>query len=202
MSAQARKKLRSHISLDYKYQTMALSYYRLAHTAVASRRSTRVFVPTAVAREATPTVRRVRFSPAAAPSSTPPQEREEEKDEIARAAHLPQFFLHALSSSSLEPGTTNLHFPPDHTFPDPLSMGGDLVQGQTPLQVAARLQTSINDNQQLLAKLKAAIWENATGQERHPRRERVETLPAVAKEEMSKKTQQQSCWTTPKQSST
>ena len=76
---------------------MALSYHRLAHTEMASRRSIRVSVPTAVAREATPTVRRVRFSPAAVPSGTPPQgEEEEEEDEIAEAAHLPQTFLHAL----------------------------------------------------------------------------------------------------------
>ena len=153
---------------------------------MANRRSTEVSVPTAIAREATPTVRRVRFSPAAALSGTPPrEEEEEEEDEIAGAAHLPQTFLHALPASSLEPETKNPNFPPDHTFPDPLSMGGDLVQGQTPLQVAARLQTSINDNQQLLAKLKAAIWENATGHKRHPWRKREETLPAVAEEEMS-----------------
>ena len=113
-------------------------------------------IPIAAAREATPTVRRVRFSPAATPSGTPQQEEEEEEDDIAGGAHLPQTFHHALPTSSLEPGTTNPHFPPDQTFPDPLCVGGDPVQGQTPLQVAAG---SINDNQQLLAELKATIWD-------------------------------------------
>ena len=148
MSAQARKKLRSQISPDYKYQTMAITYHRPPHTAVVIRRSTRVPVPIAVAREATQTARRVRFSLATVSSGTPPQEEEaEEEDDIAGAAHLPQTFQHALPASSLELGTTNLHFPPDHTFPDLQNMGGGPVQGQTPLQVAARLQISINDNQ-------------------------------------------------------
>ena len=57
MSAQARKKLRSQISPDYKYQTMAITYHQAAHTAVASRKSTRVLVPTVAAREATQTMR-------------------------------------------------------------------------------------------------------------------------------------------------
>ena len=70
---------------------MAITYHRPAHTAVVSRKSTQVPVPTAVVREATQTVRRVRFSPASVPSRTPPQEEEkEEEDDIAGAAHLPQ----------------------------------------------------------------------------------------------------------------
>ena len=138
---------------------MALIYLRPAHVAVASRKSIRVSIPIAAATEATPTVRRVRFSPAAVPSGTPQQEEEEEEeeDDITGATHLPQTFHHALPTSSLEPGTTNLRFPPDHTFPDPIFVGRDPVQGQTPLLVAARLQNSINDNQQLLAELEAAI---------------------------------------------
>ena len=128
MSAQARKKLRSHISPDYKYQTMAITYHRLAHTAVASRKSTRVLVPTLEAREALQTPRRVRLSPAAAPLyPTTQQELEEEEDEVAGATHLPQSFRQALPASSLEPGTTNLTIPPDHTFPDQPSMGEDPV---------------------------------------------------------------------------
>ena len=103
---------------------MARTYLRPAHAAVASRRSIRVPIPTAAAKEATPTVRRVRFSPAAVPSGTPQEEEEEEEDDIAGAAHLPQTFHHALPTFSVETGTTNLHFPPDHTFPDPLSVGG------------------------------------------------------------------------------
>ena len=42
MSTQARKKLQSQISPDYRYQTMAITYHRPAHTAVVSRKSTRV----------------------------------------------------------------------------------------------------------------------------------------------------------------
>ena len=147
MSAQARKKLRSQISPDYKYQTMAITYHRPAHMAVASRKSTRVSVPTRAARKATRTLRRVRFSLAAAPSHTPTQQQEEEEEEeMSGAAHLPKTFQHALPTSSLEPGTTILRIPPDHTFPDQTSMGGDPVQGQNALQIAARLQNSLNDN--------------------------------------------------------
>ena len=89
MSAQARKKLRSQISPDYKYRTMAITYHRPAHTAVVSRKSTRVPVPTVAAREAIQTPRRVRLSPAAAPLYPTTQQEEEEDDEVARAVHLP-----------------------------------------------------------------------------------------------------------------
>ena len=72
---------------------MAITYHLPAHTAVVSRRYTRVLVPTAVAREATQTVRRVRFNLAIVSSGTPPQEEEaEEEDDIARVAHLPKTF--------------------------------------------------------------------------------------------------------------
>ena len=166
---------------------MALTYLRPAHAAVACRRSIRVSIPTAAAREATQTIRRVRFSPAVVPSGTPRQEEEEEEeDDIAGAPHLPHTFHHALPASSLEPRTTNLHFPPDHTFPNPLSVGWNPVQGQTPLQVATRLQISINDNRQLLAELKATILDKATDQKRRPRMEQEEAVRAVAEEEMSK----------------
>ena len=66
--------------------------------------STRVHT---TAKKATQTVRRVRFSPLAVSSGTPQEgeeeEEEEEEDDIARAAHLPQTFHHALPTSSLEP---------------------------------------------------------------------------------------------------
>ena len=53
----------------------------------------RVSVPTADAREAAQTVRRVHFSPATVPLGTQTQEEEEEEEEdIASAAHLPQTF--------------------------------------------------------------------------------------------------------------
>ena len=86
----------------------------------------------------------------------------------------------------MEPGTTNLTIPPDHTFPDQPSMGGDPVQRQNALRIAARLQTSLNDNQQLLAKVKAAIWEKTAGEEMPPRREQELVTPAVAEKDVSK----------------
>ena len=60
-------------------------------------------------------------------------------------------------------------------------MGGDPVQGQNALQIAARMQNSLNDNQQLLAELKAVIWEGAAGEEMPPRREQEEVILAVFK---------------------
>ena len=166
MAAQVRKKLRSHISLDYQYQTMAITYHRPALTAEASRKSTRVPIPTVAAREAIHTPRKVRVRPAAAPLHPPiQQESDEDEDDVAGAPHLPQSFRQALPSSSLEPSTTNQAIPPSHTFPDQPSMGGDPVHGQNVLQIATRLQTSMNDNQQLLSELKAAIWERAVAEE-------------------------------------
>ena len=64
-------------------------------------------------------------------------------------------------------------------------MGGDPVHGQNVLQIAARLQTSLNDNQQLLSELKAAIWERAVAEE-PTRKEQEKVIPAVAEKELFK----------------
>ena len=147
---------------------MALTYVRPAHAFVAARRSSRVTVPTAAVRQVTPTIRRVRFTPLVAPFATFPPSEEESEDENAKAAHLPQSFQHTFSRSSLEPGTTNLNFPPSHTFPNTEPVGGDPVQHQTPVQVATWLHNALNDSQELLGELKATIWDKATDQERRP----------------------------------
>ena len=70
---------------------MAITYHRPAYTAVASRKSTRVPVPTLAAKEALQTPRRVRLSPAAAPlyPTTQQEEEEEEDDEVTEAPHVP-----------------------------------------------------------------------------------------------------------------
>ena len=129
MSAQARKKLRSQISLDYKYQTMAITYHRPVPEADASRRSTRAPIPTEAAREVIHTPRKVRVRPAAASVRRPVhQESDDGEDDVADAPHLSQSFRQALPSS-LEPGTTNLELPPNHTFPDQPVVGGDPVLG-------------------------------------------------------------------------
>ena len=60
------------------------------------------------------------------------------------------------------------------------------MQGQNAHQIAARLQNSLNDNQQLLAELKSVIWEGAAGEEMPPRREREEVTPAVAEKDVFK----------------
>ena len=178
MSAQARKKLRSQISPDYKYQTMAITYHRPVPAADANRRSTRVPIPIEAAREAIHNPRKVRVKPAAAPVHRPVhQESDDGEDDVADAPHLPQSFRQALPTSSLEPGTTNLEIPPSHTFPDQPVVGGDPVLGQNALQIAARLQTSLDDNQQLLAKLKAAIWERTVTEEPSSKEELL--IPAV-----------------------
>ena len=65
-------------------------------------------------------------------------------------------------------------------------MGGDPVQGQNALQIAARLQNSLNDNQQLLAELKATIWEGAAREEMPPRREQEVVTPAVVEKDVFK----------------
>ena len=138
---------------------MTLTYVWPTLAAVAARRSSRVSVPTTAGRQATPAVRRVRFIP---PAPLVPPTDEELEDEMAEAAHFPQSFQHIFPGSNLEPGTTNLNFPPSHTFPNSEPVGGDPVQHQTPLQVAARLQNTLNDSQELLGELKATIWDKST----------------------------------------
>ena len=79
------------------------------------------------------------MSPFVAPlHPTTQQESDEDEDEVAGAAHLPQSFRQALPSSSLEPGTTNLTIPPNHTVPDQPSMGGDPVHGQNVLELGCK----------------------------------------------------------------
>ena len=134
MSTQARKKLRSQISPDYKYQTMAITYHRPAPATEVSRKSTRMPIPTVATREAIHTPRKIRVRPVAAPVRPPvQQESDDGEDDVANAPHLPQSFRQALPTSSLEPGTTNLEIPPSHTFPDQPVVGGDSVLGQNAL---------------------------------------------------------------------
>ena len=129
------------------------------------RRSTRTSLPTAAARNATQPVRRVRF--ATVPDAIPLPAVTEDSDEEAETAHLPQSFRHSLPRSSLELGTTDLQHPPSHLFPEPpLGEGGSHTR-ETPLQIAARLQHSVNDNQKVLAELKEVLWHKATGVRTH-----------------------------------
>ena len=168
MAAHARKKMCAKLSQDYQYQAMALTYRRPlpSHMAETVGRSTRTSVPTAAARDATPPARRVRF--AAVPDAIPLPAVTEGSDEEAEIAHLLQSFRHGLPRSNLEPGTTDLQHPPSHMFPIPPLGEWGPHRRETPLQIAARLQHSVDDNQKVLAELKQVLWHKATGQERYP----------------------------------
>ena len=147
---------------------MALTYKRPLTYNMADpvRRSTQTPVPTAAVREAAAPRQRVQFAPATDFVTT--LDAPNDSDTDVEAAHLPQSFRHGLPRSSLEPGTTNLLYPPSHLFLDPPLGEGEPQTRETPLQVAARLQHAVDDNQKVLAELKAVLWQKATGQERHP----------------------------------
>ena len=132
---------------------MALTYRR-PHLAMVQRRSTRPSLPTEAARQSAEQQqgRRVHFTPTSPPSPpivadptldsadplAPTQEEPRgtpgfQSDKYALKGQLPQYFPHGLPPSSLEPGTSDLQFPPTTLFPEaPLGDGEILMRG-TPL---------------------------------------------------------------------
>ena len=184
MSATDRKRRKAveYFSPNYHFQGMALTYRR-PHYAMVQRRSTRPSVPTEAARQSAeqqPT-RRVQFAPstpATLPGSTPemvdplcptsdsqPATPGFESDKYAFKGQLPQSFPHGLPTSSLEPGTSDLQFPPSNIFPDPPLGDGAINMQESPLQTMVQLRHATTNLQQLVAELSASLWEKATNQE-------------------------------------
>ena len=136
---------------------------------MVQRRSSRFSIPTEAtlqAAEQQPT-RRVHFAPPTPAPHTesasniadplfPTQETQPtmpgfESDKYAFRGKLPQSFPHGLPTSSLEPGTSDLQFPPSNIFPEaPLGEGGTLLQ-ESPLQTMVQLRHATTNLQQLVA---------------------------------------------------
>ena len=144
-------------SPNYHFQGMALTYRR-PHYAMVQRRSTRPSVPTEAARQAAEQqpARRVHFAPPTPTPHTkstpemvdplfPTQETQPtmpgfESDKYAFKGQLPQSFPHGLPTSSLEPGTSDLQFPPSNIFPEPPLGDGAVVMQESPLQTMVQLR--------------------------------------------------------------
>ena len=95
----------------YQFQGMALTYTRPATPQGAARRSARA--ASTIAKKTAQ--RKVQFN-TGGDVATRAHERYPTETEESEKAHLPQPFLHVVPTSSLEPGTTNLHHPPTYVF--------------------------------------------------------------------------------------
>ena len=89
-----------------------------------------------------------------------------ESERYAYRGQLPQSFPHGLPTSSLEPGTSDLQFPPSTVFPDPPLGDAAAMMQESPLQTMVQLRHATTNLQQLVAELSASLWEKATDQER------------------------------------
>ena len=188
-----RRKAAEFTSPDYQFQGMALTYKRPV-VAMMQRKSSRVAQPTRVAKEAAAQrpAKRVQFARTATeddPLTTPMTTPEEGntpglQDGYAYKERLPQSFPHGLPPSSLEPGTTDLHYPPSQLFPEPPMGSGEELLMETPLQAVAQLRDATKNLQELVGELAASLWRTATQQERQfPQPHLPETpnlVPAVA----------------------
>ena len=159
----ARKRVRAaeqHMSPDYHYQAMALTYRRPASAMM--QRTPRTQHPSRRAVEAAsqrPT-KRVHFAPLegdvadailsepirndpllAFPTDHSDQDVPRVPDEYNFKEHLPQFFPHGLPPSSLEAGATDQQYPPSYLFPDPPVGDGSELLLETPLRAVSIFKT-------------------------------------------------------------
>ena len=56
-----------------------------------------------------------------------------ESEKYAFKGQLPQYFPHGLPTSSLEPGTSDLQFPPSNIFPEAPVGDGETLTQESPL---------------------------------------------------------------------
>ena len=149
--------------------------YRRPNYALVQRRSSRPSIPTEAARQAAeqqPT-RRVHFAPTTPAPNTesapdmadplfPTPETQQttpgfESDKYAFKGQLPQSFPHGLPTSSLEPGTSDLQFPPSNIFPRAPLGDGELLMRESPLQIMVQLRHATTNLQELVAELSASL---------------------------------------------
>ena len=78
-----------------------------------------------------------------------------ESDKYAFKGLSPQSFPHGLPTSSLEPGTSNMQFPPSNIFPEAPVGDGETLMQESPLQTMVLLRHATTNVQQLVAELSA-----------------------------------------------
>ena len=165
-------KAATHMSPDYHYQAMALTFRRPSNAMM--QRTPRAQQPSRRAAEAASQApaKRVHFAPlvgdvAAAPILEPIQtdpllathddaiypDVPGVPDEYDYKERLPQSFPHGMPPSSLEPGTTDQQYPPAYLFPDPPVGDGPELLLETPLQAVSHLQDAVKNVQELTGEL-------------------------------------------------
>ena len=80
---------------------------------------------------------------------------------------LPESFSHGLPLSSLEPGTTDLKYPPTTLFPEPPMGDQEELLMETPLQTVAHLRDATRNFLRLAGEVAASMWRKAIDEERH-----------------------------------
>ena len=85
-----------------------------------------------------------------------------QSDKYAFKGQLPQSFPHGPPPSSLEPGTSDLQFPPTNLFPRAPLGDGEILMTEMPLQTMSQLRHAATNLQQLVAELSASLWDKAT----------------------------------------
>ena len=157
-AARKRVKAAEHMSPDYYYQAMALTYRRPASAMM--QRTPRGHHPSRRAMDAATQTQanRVHFAPldgdvADATISEPTQndplltpladtsdpDVPRVPDEYNYKERLPQSFPHGLPPSSLEAGATDQQYPPTYIFPDPPLGDGPELLLETPLRAVSHL---------------------------------------------------------------
>ena len=186
MTAATTKRMRAaeYASKGYQFQGMAYTYNVPDQVAMMVRASKRTHQPSQAAREAAeqPTARRARIDPD--PPTKIPTPSTGAPDPIANTqtytegvpgfqdgyeldGHLPQSFPHGLPPSSLEPGTSDMQFPPSNLFPESPLGDGEVLRQETLLQTMTQLRSAATNMQQLVSELSERLWDKASDTERH-----------------------------------
>ena len=179
----------------YRFQGMAYTYNVPDQLAMMVRTSKRVHQPSQVAREAAeqPSTRRVRINseppteiptpvdstPDPSEAQTPMEDEPGFQEGYDHKGQLPQSFPHGLPPSSLEPGTSDIQFPPSNLFPESPLGDGEVLRQETPLQTMTQLRSAVTNMQQLVSELSERLWDKATDNEKHFSTQDEEPAPPV-----------------------
>ena len=107
-------------------------------------------------------------------------EEEEEGEEEDPEAQLPQTFPHGLHPSSLEPGATDMQYPPTTLFREPPQADEESHEKETPWQQVVHLRNATQTMTRLVADLSQSLWARASDQERYVGKLTIEPRPRVA----------------------
>ena len=94
-------------------------------------------------------------------------------------ARHPQTFPHGLHPSSLEPGATDMQYPPTTLFPRPPPGEEESHEKENPLQQVVHLRNTTQTMTTLVADLSQSLWAKASDQERYVGKLTIEPKPKV-----------------------